>query len=42
VLLAPMEPSHLMVIINAHLALKHALNALELRTHAQNAQPVLI
>jgi len=42
VLLAPMEPSHLMVLINAHLALKHALNAVVVRPHVQNAQPVLI
>jgi len=31
-----------MVITNAHLALKHALNAVDLRTPAQNAQPALI
>lgn len=37
-----MEHSHLMVITHAQLAINHALNAVDLKPHALNAQPVPI
>jgi len=37
-----LEHSHLMVITNVQLAQQHAINAVELRTYALNAQPIPI